>query len=166
MAYAIRSRSGGPFRRSGKVFDPTRFRILHASQVDERILNEKMLEILEVEGAKDPLLKGRIVSDDETAESKDAEPVAPAAVQAPKVPVQKVAPTAKEKLGDADKPATDAGKPARKPRPSRAKAKPGADVASGTAAAPVGEPIDGSGLQSPLGDAQVPTGLDPTIPTE
>jgi len=54
--YAVRSRSGAPFRRGGIAFDGKAYRLLGESQMSPAIRNERSLEIVEVTCRDDPKL--------------------------------------------------------------------------------------------------------------
>ena len=73
--YAIRSKTGGTFRRSGIAFDGKAFRLLSESQVTSAILAEKSLQIVEVTGRDDPKLALHQVLED--APAPEAQPVEP-----------------------------------------------------------------------------------------
>jgi len=54
--YAVRSKTGAAFRRSGVAFDAKTYRLLGESQMTPAIRGEKSLEIVEVTGRDDPKL--------------------------------------------------------------------------------------------------------------
>ena len=54
--YAVRSKTGAAFRRSGVAFDAKAYRLLAESQMTPAIRGEKSLEIVEVTGRDDPKL--------------------------------------------------------------------------------------------------------------
>ena len=54
--YAVRSKTGAAFRRSGIAFDAKAYRLLAESQMTPAIRGEKSLEIVEVTGRDDPKL--------------------------------------------------------------------------------------------------------------
>jgi len=54
--YAVRSKTGTAFRRSGVAFDAKAYRLLDPSQMTLAIRSEKSLEIVEVTGRDDPKL--------------------------------------------------------------------------------------------------------------
>lgn len=54
--YAVRSKTGAAFRRSGVAFDARAYRLLDPSQMTPAIRGEKSLEIVEVTGRDDPKL--------------------------------------------------------------------------------------------------------------
>ena len=54
--YAVRSKTGTAFRRSGVAFDAKAYRLLDPSQMTPAIRGEKSLEIVEVTGRDDPKL--------------------------------------------------------------------------------------------------------------
>jgi hypothetical protein len=54
--YAVRSKTGAAFRRSGIAFDAKSYRLLDPSQMTPAIRGEKSLEIVEVTGRDDPKL--------------------------------------------------------------------------------------------------------------
>ena len=54
--YAVRSKTGATFRRSGVTFDAKAYRLLGESSMTPEIRGEKSLEIVEVTGRDDPKL--------------------------------------------------------------------------------------------------------------
>ena len=54
--YAVRSKTGAAFRRSGIAFDAKAYRLLDPSQMTPAIRGESSLEIVEVTGRDDPKL--------------------------------------------------------------------------------------------------------------
>ena len=54
--YAVRSKTGATFRRSGIAFDGRAYRLLDPSQMTPAIMDEKSLQIVEVTGRDDPKL--------------------------------------------------------------------------------------------------------------
>ena len=54
--YAVRSKTGATYRRSGIAFDGRAYRLLDPSQMTPAIRGEKSLQIVEVTGRDDPRL--------------------------------------------------------------------------------------------------------------